>query len=92
MLALDALEGCAKKPYKNRVFLSTLLLDAEETEKRRKTKKKNQKKRNTQKMGGLENGQEVVPPFLSKKTGFSKSSKTPIFIAFPEKMGGNHFF
>ena len=43
-------------------------------------------------MGGLEKGQEVVPPFLSKKTGFSKSSKTPIFIAFPEKMGGNHFF
>ena len=43
-------------------------------------------------MGGLEKGQEVVPPFLSKKTGFSKSSKTPIFIVFPEKMGGNHFF
>ena len=43
-------------------------------------------------MGGLENGQEVVPPFLSKKSGFSKSSKTPTFIAFPEKMGGNHFF
>ena len=43
-------------------------------------------------MGGLENGQEVVPPLLSKKSGFSKSSKTPIFIAFPEKMGGNHFF
>ena len=43
-------------------------------------------------MGGLENGQEVVPPFLSKKSGFSKSSKTPIFIAFPEIMGGNHLF
>ena len=87
MLALDALEGCAKKPYKNRVFLSTLLLDAEETERRRKTKK-----RNTQKMGCLENGQEVVPPFFPKKSGFSQSSKTPIFIAFPEKMGGRHFF
>ena len=36
-------------------------------------------------MGGLQNGQEVVPPFFSKKTGFSKFSKTPIFIAFPEK-------
>ena len=33
--------------------------------------------------GGLENGQEVVPPFF-QKTGFSKSSKTPIFIAFPK--------
>ena len=43
-------------------------------------------------MGGLENGQEVVPPFFPKKRGFSKSSKTPNFIAFPEKMGGNHFF
>ena len=30
---------CKKKPYKNRFFLSTLLLDAEETEKRRKKKK-----------------------------------------------------
>ena len=81
-----------KKPYKNRFFLSTLLLDAEETEKRRKKKKRKQKKSNTQKMGGLENGQEVVPPFFPKKSGFSKSSKTPIFIAFPEKMGGRHFF
>ena len=42
--------------------------------------------------GGLENGQEVAPPLFSPKSGFSKSSKTPIFIAFPEKMGGNHFF
>ena len=72
-------------------FLHTLLQDAEETEKRR-TKKKGPPKKNTQKMGGLENGQEVVPPFSSKRTGFSKSSKTPIFIVFPEKMGGNHFF
>ena len=73
MMALDALEGCAKKPYKNRFFWHTLLLDAEETEKRRK--KKGPKKSNTQFLGGLENGQEVVPPFFSKKSGFSKSSK-----------------
>ena len=66
--------------------MHTLLLDAEETEKRRK------KKSNTQKMGGLQNGQEVVPPFFPQNSGFSKSSKTPIFIAFPEKMGGRHFF
>ena len=90
MMSLDALEGCAKKTYKNRVFLSTLLLDADETEKRRKKKAK-------QKVtpiwgGGLENGQEVVPPFFSEKSGFSKSSKTPIFIAFPETLSGNHFF
>ena len=74
------------------VFLSTLLLDAEETEKRRKTKKKKNKKSNTQKMGGLENGQEVVPPFFSQKMGFFKILKNPYFIAFPEKMGGRHFF
>ena len=93
MMSLDALAGCAKKPYKNRVFWHTLLLDAEETEKKEKTKKKAQKKGYTQKMGGLQNGQEVVPPFFSKKkTGFSKFSKTPIFIAFPEEMGGHHFF
>ena len=79
-----------KKPYKNRVFLSTLLLDAEETEK--KKKKKGQKKSNTHFWGGLENRQEVVPPFFSKTSGLSKSSKTPIFIAFPEKLGGDHFF
>ena len=42
-------------------------------------------------MGGLENGQEVVPPFFPKKWGFSKSSKTPIFIAFPEN-GWSPFF
>ena len=50
------------------------------------------KKGYTQKMGGLQNGQEVVPLFFSKKSGFSKFTKTPIFIAFPEKMGGHHFF
>ena len=88
-MALDALEGCAKKPYKNRFFGHTLLLDAEETEKRRK--KKTQKS-NTQFLGGLENGQEVVPPFFSKKSGFSKSSKKPIFIAFPEKWVATIFF
>ena len=95
-LLLDDVTRCfsrvCKKPYKNRFFLHTLLLDAEETEKRRKKKRKAKKKGYTQKMGGLQNGQEVVPPFFSKKTGFSKFSKTPIFIAFPEKMGGHHFF
>ena len=59
---------------------------------KKEEKKKGQKKSNTHFWGGLENGQEVVPPFFPKKSGFSKSSKTPIFIAFPEKLGGNHFF
>ena len=59
---------------------------------KKKRKKKGPKKSNAQFLGGLQNGQEVVPPFFSKKSGFSKSSKKPIFIVFPEKMGGNHFF
>ena len=46
--------------------------------KQKKRRKKKQKKSYTQKMGGLQNGQEIVPPFFSKKTGFSKFSKTPI--------------
>ena len=42
MMSLDALEGCAKNPIKIGFFLSTLLLDAEETEeeKRKKAPKK----------------------------------------------------
>ena len=60
--------------------------------KKKKKKRKAKKKRLHPKNGGLQNGQEVVPLFFSKKSGFSKFSKTPIFIAFPEKMGGDHFF
>ena len=41
-------------------------------------------------MGGLENGQEVVPPFFPKNGVFQKSS-TPIFVAFP-KNGWQPFF
>ena len=91
-MALDALEGCAKKPYKNRVFWHTLLLDAEETEKRRKKKERPKKKSNTQFLGGLQNGQEVVPPFFSKKSGFSKSSKKPYFYSVSRKIGWQPFF
>ena len=58
MMALDALEGCAKKPYKNRFFLSTLLLDAEETEKRRKKNKKKPKKVTPKKWGALKTGRK----------------------------------
>ena len=89
MMSLDALEGCTKNPIKIVFFLSTLLLDAEETE---KEEKKGPQKSNTQFLGGLENGQEVVPPFLSKKSGFSKSSKTPIFYSVSRKNGWQPFF
>ena len=71
-MSLDALEGCAKKPIKIGFFLHTLLLDAEETEKRRRKKKKGPKRNNTHFWGGLENGQEVVPPFFLQKIGFFK--------------------
>ena len=43
-----------KKPYKNRFFLSTLLLDAEETEKEEKKNKKS----NTKKWGALKTGRK----------------------------------
>ena len=39
---------------------------------KKKKKKKRPKKSNTPKMGGLENGQEVVPPFFQKKNGSFK--------------------
>ena len=54
-------------------------------QKTEKQTKKKGKKLYTHFGGGLENGQEVVPPFFSQKKGLSKSSKTPIFIVFPEK-------
>ena len=41
-----------------------------------KKNKKGKKKLYTHFLGGLENGQEVVPPFSPKKGFFSKSSKT----------------
>ena len=54
MMALDALEGCATKPYKNRFLLSTLLPDAEETEK----EKKKPKKVTPKKWGALKTGRK----------------------------------
>ena len=56
MMLLDALEGCSKNPYKNRVFLSTLLLDAEETEKQEETK--NAKQITTIFWGALKTGRK----------------------------------
>ena len=66
--------------------MNALLLDAKETEK--------QEEGPTilhPFLGGLENGQEVVPPFFPKKRVF-KILKNPYFIVFPEKVGGGHFF
>ena len=40
MMSLDALEGCAKKPLKIGFFWHTLLLDAEETETKKKRPQK----------------------------------------------------
>ena len=61
-LLLHAGTGCfrrvCKKPYKNRFFLSTLLLDAEETEKKEETKKKTKKKGTPKKWGALKKGRK----------------------------------
>ena len=62
------------------------MLDAEDTE-----KQEEQKKSNTHFWGGLENGQEVVPPFFAQE-GFFKILKAPILIAFPEKWVAATFF
>ena len=78
-----------KKPYKNRVCLSTLLLDAEETEKRRK--KKAPKKVTPNVWVALKTGRKQFHHFCPKNRVFQNPQK-PYFIAFPEKMGGNHFF
>ena len=89
-MSLDPLEGCAKNPIKIAFFEHPL---ARCRRNRKMKKKKGPKESNTHFWGGLENGQEVVPPFFPKNRFFSsKFSKTPIFTAFPEKLGGNHCF
>ena len=80
MMLLDALEGCSKNPIKI-CFLITLLLDAKETEKQEEKTRPN---KFTPILGGLENGQEVAPPFSLQKGFFLKILKNPIFIVFPE--------
>ena len=91
-MSLDALEGCAKNPIKIVFFARPLARCRRNRKKEEEQKKKGPQKNNTHFLGCLENGQEVVPPFFSKKSGFSKSSKTPIFIAFPEKWVATIFF
>ena len=80
-----------KKPYKNSFFWHALLLDAEETEKRRKNKKKAQKKV-TPIFGWPSKRAGSSSTIFLQKIGFSKSSKNPIFIAFPEKWVATIFF
>ena len=57
MMSLDALEGCAKT-LKNSFFLHTLLLDAEETEKKEEQKKKGPKKITPIFWGALKTGRK----------------------------------
>ena len=56
-----------------------------------KKKKKDPQKSNTHFWGDLENGQEVVPPFLPKK-GVLQYPQNPYFLGFPKKMGGRPLF
>ena len=60
--------------------------------KQKKEKKKEGKKKTSIFWGGLENGQEVVSPFFSKKSGFSKFSKTPTFYSVSRKNGCQPIF
>ena len=82
------LEKGVQKTYKNSFFEHPLA----RCKKRKTCKKTKKNKKYTRFGGGLENGQEVVPLVLAQKREFSKSSKKPIFIVFPEKVGGGHFF
>ena len=43
-------------------------------------------------MGGLENGQEVVPPFKKKKRVFQNPLKPLFFRRFPKKWVATIFF
>ena len=61
-------------------------------QKNQKKEEKKAKKSNTHFLGGLENRQEVVPPFFPKHRVFQNSQKKTIFIEFPEKLGGNHLY
>ena len=68
------------------------MLDAGETEKEEGKIKGPTKKVTPKKWGGLENGQKVVPPFLSKKIGFFKILKNPNFYSVSRKNGWQPFF
>ena len=60
-------------------------------QKKQKNKKKQKAKNNTQFLGGLENGQEVVPPFLPKK-GVFKILKNPYFYSVSRTNGWRPLF
>ena len=79
----DLVDCCCMMLLDALVFLSTLLLDAEET--------KRPEKNNTHFGGGLENGQEVGPPFLAQES-FFQILKNPYSFSVSQKMGGGHFF
>ena len=85
---------CKKKPYKNRVFLTHPLARCRRNRKKKKKKKgKGPKKIYTQILGGLENGQEVVPPFFPKKSGFFfQNPQKPYFYSVSRKNGWQPFF
>ena len=41
-------------------------------------------------LGGLKNGQEVVPPFFPKEFLFSQNPQKPYFYSVSRKKGGGH--
>ena len=85
MLVLDYKKGVAeKKPYKTRYFCHRLLerkrVKRIETERERERGQKHGLF-----IGGLKNGQGVVPPFWAQRFHVFKSAKTPTFKVFPGK-------
>ena len=71
--------------------MRTLLLDAEETAKQEEKKEKAQKRQHPF-FRGLENGQEVAPPFFAQKWVFENPQKPYFYSASRKKLGGRHFF
>ena len=59
--------------------------------KQQNKKEKRPKKSNTHFLGGLENGQEVVPPFFPQK-GVFKILKSPHFYSVSRKNGWRPLF
>ena len=82
MMSLDALEGCAKNPVKIGFILSTLLLDAEETETIRK--KRPQKKVTYIFGGALKTGRKQFHHFF-QKIEFFKILKNPYLYSVSRK-------
>ena len=93
-LLLHDVTGCFRRVFKTPMkigFFEHPFGRCRTNRKTRRKRKKRPKKNNTHFLGGLENGQEVVPPFFPKK-GIFQNPQKPNFIVFPEKWMAATFF